>query len=299
MKIKIIYSDRTKTIPVHFKSSKSIVESVPKNIKPQPKFIKPLYFTLAIIFSALLAFSGLKIFQWANDDNSNRTQQAEAVEVASVEEVDSEGELINPPEEQDDDYWYYAKMPFYQVDFGELMAKNSDTVAFIHLNDSYVNYPVVQTTDNDYYLTHAYDRSWNDAGWVYMDYRSSVPDDNTVIYGHGRWNGTVFGTLKNALDSTWQQNKDNYAIWLSTPTENLVYQIYAIYVIPAENYYLKQTFASPEEKSAWLETMKSRNTAPIDVGVTPNDSLLTLSTCLDDFDNRVVVQAKLIKRQVR
>lgn len=153
MKIKIIYSDVTKTIPVHFESSKSIVEHTSK--KPKSKFTKTWPFFAVIIFSALLAFSGLKIFQWANDDQSNRTQQAEAIEAASVQEVDTEGELINPPEEQDDDYWYYAKMPFYQVDFGELMAKNSDTVAFIHLNDSYVNYPVVQTADNDYYLTHA------------------------------------------------------------------------------------------------------------------------------------------------
>lgn len=333
MKINIVHKDRAVQIPVRFKlpdTAPQVVETPPtpptppepepepeqaphksrrpKSKKPgkiatffrqHPKFRIILPCVSGIIFTALLVFAGLKIYQWHQDDLNNRKQQEQAAEDAAGQEVVAEGELVNPPAEQDDDYWYYAKMPFYEVNFDELLAKNSDTVAFIHMNDSYVNYPVVQTTDNDYYLTHAYDHSYNDAGWVFMDYRSVLPSDNTVIYGHGRWNGTVFGTLKNALDPSWQQNKDNYVIWLSTPSENFLYQIFSVYVIPAENYYLKQTFASPDDKMAWLSTMQGRNTAPVSATLVPTDSILTLSTCLDDFDNRVVIHARLIKRQAR
>ena len=58
-------------------------------------------------------------------------------------------------------------------------------------------------------------------------------------------------------------------------------------------------FASPEEKSQWLQTVQSRNTAPISVEVSPTDSILALSTCLDATDSRVAIHARLIKRQPR
>ena len=275
----------------------------PKSSKSR-KFPKPkawLGCLFAGFFIALLVFSGLKIYQWYRDDQINREQQAEASEDAGVKEVASEGELVNPPTDEEDDYWYYINLPFYEVDFNELLAKNPDTVAFIHMNNTNVNYPVVQTVDNDYYLKHAFDGSYNDAGWVFMDYRSSLnpPSDNTVIYGHGRYNGTVFGSLQNVLTADWQNNKDNYVIWLSTPQENLLYQIFSVYSIDAEGYYLKQNFLSEDDKAAWLDTMKSRNIAPTGSTAIASDSILTLSTCKNDFGSRIVVQAKLIKRQAR
>ncbi len=304
MRVEVVYYPYKIPITVHFDAIAAAAPRKPTTILPKQRrsFGNFLFYPVAFIFIALLVFSGLKIFQWFQDDQDNRVQQEYALEDANIQVVEEQGELVNPPEEtatKEDDYWYYTKLPFYSADFTELQNKNSDTVAFIHMNDSYVNYPVVKTTDNDYYLTHAFDRSLNDAGWVYMDYRSVLPSDNTVIYGHGRWNGTVFGTLKNALNADWQANKDNYVIWLSTPTENFLYQIFAVYVVPAENLYLMQNFESPEQKAEWLSIMKSRNIAPVDVSVTPSDQILTLSTCLDDHDNRVVIQAKLIKRLAR
>lgn len=271
---------------------------------PHRRFaIKPwVAYPLAAVFVALLVFSGCKIVRWIQDNQNSAAQQEETNDDAAGREVSSEGEIINPPEEKTDDYWYYIGLPFYEVDFAELMAKNPDTVAFIHMNNNNVNYPVVQTTDNDYYLSHAFDGSYNDAGWVFMDYRSSADlpnSDNTVIYGHGRLNGTVFGSLQSALTPEWQANRDNYAIWLSTPTENRLYQIFSIYAIQAENYYLKQNFATIDEKATWVNTMNERDITPSTSVAIPSDNVLTLSTCKDNAGTRIVVQAKLIKRQAR
>lgn len=58
-------------------------------------------------------------------------------------------------------------VPFYDVDFSQLLKKNLDTVAFINVKGTNINYPIVQTKDNDYYLTHAFDKSYNEAGWVF------------------------------------------------------------------------------------------------------------------------------------
>lgn len=164
-----------------------------------------------------------------------------------------------------------------------------------------INYPVVQTNDNEYYLGRAFDKSKNDAGWVFMDYRNDVNNlsDNTIIYGHGRLDKTVFGSLKNSLKKSWQENKDNYIIWLSTPTENMMLQIFSIYTVKSESYYITTDFKNENDKQTWLDTMGKRNTTTKTTDVTTSDKFLTLSPCLNNNGERVVVQAKLIKKQKR
>ena len=134
-----------------------------------------------------------------------------------------------------------------------------------------------------------------------MDYRSNLDDlgDNTVIYGHARLDRTLFGSLKDTLSSSWQENPDNYVIFLSTPKENMIFQIFSIYTIQKEGYYITPNFSSRGKKQKWLDVMKQRNIAPIDTEVNIDDKILTLSTCQNNQGGRVVVQSKLIKRQKR
>ena len=169
------------------------------------------------------------------------------------------------------------------------------------MQNTNINYPIVQTTNNEYYLTHAFDKTYNNAGWVYIDYENLVnfQSDNTVIYGHGRLDKTVFGSLKNALTKEWQANKENYIIWISTPNENMLYQIFSIYTTQRERYYIQTDFETTEVKQKSIDTMKSRNITTEDTIVTPTDKILTLSTCLNNDGGRIVVQAKLIKIQKR
>ena len=109
----------------------------------------------------------------------------------------------------------------------------------------------------------------------------------------------MFGSLKNLFSSIWQKDKDNYVIYLATPKESMIFQIFSIYTIQKENYYMKTDFSSDDEKQEWLYTMKERNEAEIDTDVDINDKILTLSTCKNNRGGRIVVQAKLIKRQIR
>ncbi len=269
--------------------------------KKKLKFRPWVLIVFMCVFAIVLAFSLHGVYSW-DKDNKNIEKLEKEIEVeVPTQEIEEQGELVNPPETKTGDYWYYINVPFYEVDFNELLAKNSDTVAFIHMESTNINYPVVQTTDNDYYLTHAFDKSNNDAGWVYLDYRDSLDplSSNLVFYGHGRINKTVFGSLKNALTKSWQNNKDNYVIQVSTPKENLVFQIFSIYTIEAESYYIRTDFVNEEEKATWIKTMKERNTAPIDTEVNANDTTITLSTCENNSGGRIVVHGKLIKRQAR
>lgn len=272
------------------------------NIKRKTK-LKPWAFWLLLGLSLfLITFNICKYLNWKKDNEAIKNLEVKIQILAPGIFTDNEGVLINPPEDeiktQEYDYWYYANKPFYEVDFTELLKENSDTIAFIHINNTNVNYPVVQTNNNEYYLNHAFDKSKNSAGWVFMDYRNNFNemDDNTIIYGHGRRNKTVFGSLRETLSNTWQQNPDNHIINLSTPDKNYVYQIFSIYTIKSETYYITTNFFSSSDKEVWITEMKNRNIATdIKTEVNKNDKILTLSTCYNDNGLRTVIHAKLIK----
>lgn len=273
-----------------------------KKLRRKRMRLKPVPFTILILIcSSIFIFSLYTLVTWQLDNNKIKNLHSEIDDISNGEFIKDKGDAFNPPDDKDSDYWYYIDLPFYNVDFDELLKKNKDTVAFIHMENNNINYPVVQSKDNSYYLTHAFDKSYNEAGWVFLDYRNNINSlsFNNIIYGHGRLNKTVFGSLKDTLDKKWQSNKDNLAIYISTPNENMIFQIFSIYTIKSESYYINTLFNNKNEKSKWLDTMIQRNTSAINTSVNTNDKILTLSTCLDDNGGRVVVQAKLIKTQKR
>lgn len=273
-----------------------------KKLRRKRMRLKPVPFAILILIcSSIFIFSLYSLVTWQLDNNKIKNLHSEIDDISNGEFIKDKGDAFNPPDDKDSDYWYYIGLPFYNVDFDELLKKNKDTVAFIHMENNNINYPVVQSKDNSYYLTHAFDKSYNEAGWVFLDYRNNINSlsFNNIIYGHGRLNKTVFGSLKDTLDKKWQSNKDNLAIYISTPNENMIFQIFSIYTIKSESYYINTLFNNKNEKSKWLDTMIKRNTSAINTSVDTNDKILTLSTCLDDNGGRVVVQAKLIKTQKR
>lgn len=273
-----------------------------KKLRRKRMRLKPVPFAILILIcSSIFIFSLYTLVTWQLDNNKIKNLHSEIDDISNGEFIKDKGDAFNPPDDKDSDYWYYIDLPFYNVDFDELLKKNKDTVAFIHMENNNINYPVVQSKDNSYYLTHAFDKSYNEAGWVFLDYRNNINSlsFNNIIYGHGRLNKTVFGSLKDTLDKKWQSNKDNLAIYISTPNENMIFQIFSIYTIKSESYYINTLFNNKNEKSKWLDTMIQRNTSAINTSVDTNDKILTLSTCLDDNGGRVVVQAKLIKTKKR
>ena len=261
-----------------------------------------VWVVIATILLSTVFISIGKIILWQLDNNKSKGIKDEVDTIAEVDEIeDNENtELINEPTDQNSDYWYYISFPLINVDFNELKKKNSDTVAWINVNNTNINYPIVQTSDNDFYLDHSYDKSYNEAGWVFLDYRndSSFSDKNTIIYAHSRLDKTMFGSLSKTLKPEWYENKDNHIIRISNEKENSLWQIFSVYVIETESYYITTNFNSDEEYLTFLETMKSRSRYDFDTNLSASDRIITLSTCYDD-DRKTVVHAKLIKRELK
>ena len=145
-----------------------------------------------------------------------------------------------------------------------------------------------------------FNKKYNSAGWVFMDYRNSVKDfdKNTILYAHGRVDGTMFGSLKNITKSNWYNNSDNHVVKLSTEYENTLWQVFSIYRIPEVSDYLDIDFNNNEEYVKFLEMLQNRSEYKFDVSLNEEDKILTLSTCYKEND-RVVLHAKLIKMEVR
>lgn len=270
--------------------------------KRRKKIIKMVWIFIVVISLIALSFASYQLCVWNRENKETNVQEDEIDKMVKIDEVkdDKSVKNVNPPgkENKDSDYWKYIKLPLISVDFTELLKKNSDTVAYLKVNGTNINYPVVQTKDNKYYLTHSYDKSINSAGWVFMDYRNDVSNlqDNTIIYAHGRVNTTMFGSLKNILKSNWYKDTDNYTVYLSSPKENTLWQVISVYQIPTETYYIISSFGTNESKQKWIDTILSRSAYNFNADVSVNDKFLTLSTCANKTD-KVVLHARLIKQQ--
>ena len=274
-----------------------------KNVVKKRRKVKLwVWIVIATILLSSVFISIGKIILWQIDNNKSKKLTDEVDNITNVEEIkDNENtELINEPNDKNSDYWYYITFPLINVDFNELKKKNADTVAWINVNNTNINYPIVQTDNNDFYLDHSYDLSYNEAGWVFLDYRnnSSFSDKNTIIYAHSRLDKTMFGSLSKVLKPQWYENKDNHIIRISNEKENSLWQIFSVYIIETESYYITTNFNNDSDYLEFLETMKNRSKYDFNTELSSNDRIITLSTCYDD-DRKTVVHAKLIKRELR
>lgn len=184
----------------------------------------------------------------------------------------------------------------YEKVFEKLKEINNDTVGWLTVNNTKIDYPVVQSTDNDYYLYRDYYKNKNRHGWIYMDYRNNIEDlsDNTIIFGHNLANQKMFGTLRYVTNPSWYKKSSNQIITFNTTKANMKWQIISIYKIPVTNDYLVANFASSKDKLNFLDMITQRSIYDFNATYDENTKIITLSTCSNGSKDRLVVHAKLI-----
>ena len=234
-----------------------------------------IYFLLV----SILIYSGIKIYEWYKD-NTNNSEIAEKIKDIAIVREENENE----------------DKEGYKIDFNKLKEQNSDSIAWIKVNSTDIEYPVVKTENNNFYLNHSFDKSKNSAGWIFADYRNKFDgtDKNIVIYGHNMKDGSMFGSMKNILNSDWYNNEENTNIILNTENENCIYKVFSIYKIESEDYYIKTGFSNESEFERFIKTIKARSIKDFNIDTSKDDSILTLSTCANNNKYRVVLHAKKI-----
>lgn len=253
---------------------------IKRRLKPKyRKILNILVLILTLVFLGVAIYSIINIINWKKDVSDNDKIQ---------DKIGDNIMIIKPIEEQK------AK---YDIDFKSLKEINKDTIAYVKVNNTNIDYVVVKGNDNDYYLNHNFEKKWNIAGWIFADYHNKFDesDKNLIIYGHNIKDGSMFGTLKNILNKYWYENEENHKVILVTEKGTYYYQVFSTYSRKSEDYYINTKFKNDVEFNEFIKTIKSRTIYDYGVDVSSEDKILTLSSCTDDGSKRVVLHAKLIE----
>lgn len=184
------------------------------------------------------------------------------------------------------------------VDFEILQENGPDIIAWLTLPDTAVNYPVTQAEDNDYYLRHLYDGTYNKAGCLFADYenKKDFSDRNTIIYGHNMRDGSMFASLNEYKEQSYYDSHPQ--MYLVTPDGGYLCDIFAAFEAKPKESGSDTSPWRMEGKddgayTTWLSAMADRSVVETDVTVTSSDKVLTLSTCTPGGASRFIVMGKL------
>ena len=185
---------------------------------------------------------------------------------------------------------------FLNVNLNHYINQNKETVGWIKIDGTKINYPILQHSDNNYYLEHDFYTKKTSTGWIYADYRNNFEtlNNNTIIYGHNLIDHYMFGSLPTFLNKSWINNKQQHYIKVTTKNANTIWEIFSVYKIEPVTDYLQTTFYSMETYQKFLNMIKNRSVHNLNINVEPTDKILTLSTCDNTGKNRVAIHAKLI-----
>lgn len=180
-----------------------------------------------------------------------------------------------------------------QTMISELNKINSDIIGWIYIDGTNIDYPILQGSNNDYYLNHLYDNTSNSAGSIFLDYsnNSMFDDQNSVIYGHSRYDGTMFSELRKLKVQSFV-NEHPY-ITIYTKENTLQYKIISVNVVPDTFDFCQKDIGNKLE--TYIESMKQSSYIRNDETVSDQDRIITLSTCTDVIENgRLIIIAKLM-----
>lgn len=265
----------------------------------EKNYLKQITFTTLSICSLIIFLIIGGAFGYLVYDNYKSEKKVnEQVEFAEdlLNDENFDDSLIEAPVVDEDDGSSYLTYQFIN-NYERLLTVNKDTVGWITVKGTNINYPVVQTTDNSYYLKRNFYKNKDSNGWVFMDYRNSgySLDQNTIIYAHNRYySGVMFGTLNRVVDEKWYTNDSNLYITFNTLYNEYQWKIFSVYSIDVTNDYLYTNFKNDIDYAAFLNKLKDRSDIPLSTNVSVDDKIITLSTCLDD-NKRLVVHAVLQK----
>lgn len=237
-----------------------------------------LLITCLIIF----IFSAYKVIDYILQGKKQESLQGELIDKA-ISEVS-----INNEQSQEDETNNIV-LPI-SVDFSVLQQENEDIVAWIYSENTPINYPVVQSDDNVFYLRKMINGEYNIAGTIFMDFRNdpNMSDNNTIIYGHNMQNDTMFGTLQ---DYKKQEYYDEHKImYLFTSDKQYKIELFAGYTIPVESDIYDMAKLDQED----IEEAMRKSDFKSDVIVSAEDKIITLSTCAYEYEGaRYIVMGML------
>lgn len=264
--------------------------------KEKRRKIKKQYVVLMVIFIISMSIISYKLYERYMDKKSNQEIRKELSSVV----VEDKNDNIEKQEEIKE----LTKIEKLE----ELQKTNTDIVALIEIEGTNINYPVLQTTDNSFYMTHNYKKEYSQDGSLFLDkdYNWSIPSTNLLIYGHNNIGSTeMFVELMKYKEKSFYN--EHKIIKFTTNEEEAEYEIIAVFL--SKVYYKHETdvfryyyfinAANEYEFNNYVQNSKNASIYHIDATAEYGDQLLTLSTCSYHTENgRLAVVAKKINKEV-
>lgn len=279
---------------------KEVVDSAEQKVRPQR------YLGMVVITAAVVLFSYFGFNQLDDYLNTRRLKNLQAQ--TNTQTADSSGKASAEKSAE-----LKGKDPFKRTktvkekdlkvlkDYKELKAQNPNLIGWLKIDGTDVNYPVMQSKDNSYYLTHSFDGKNSTAGALFMDYRSDAvnPTTNTIIYGHNMNNGSMFGGLKKFLSEKYFNQ--HTTIKFDTIYEHREYELVAVCLAKVkkadDDSFRYYNFIQAKNENEWNAFTESVGAMVVNGGmsVKAGDELLTLSTCNSYIeDGRLFLLAKRV-----
>ena len=264
-----------------FKSRRAKIDDFFINMRSHPQYllIVSLYFvTIISIYNLIIP----------KKNYIKKIRKTDYQDVYTTPIANTNESVVNNSESNDDN------INSNSIDLNSYRIKNNDTVAYLIVDDTNISYPVVQTSDNKYYLEHDFYHRYSLKGAIFADYRNNFDSllNNTIIYGHHRLDNIMFGQI-DKLFTTDYFNQKNHIIKLITFNKTYIFEVFSVYEIESELYYLTTSFESIEKYLQFLDTIKNRSQHDFNQDYDSSSKILTLSTCNTTNTGRLVVHAVL------
>lgn len=249
---------------------------------------------LTVLLTAVFAISVLQLLHQQKEYAKGQADQAEAARTAGLlQTLPEPAEAPATPDKDTASFPSYAEL-LAQTDLAALQQTNPDVLGWLWLPQTGISYPLVQTGNNDYYLTHSWKNEPSAVGSIFLDARSApdLSDFNSILYGHRMRDGSMFAALQNySRTDYWQQAPDLY---LLTAAGVQRWRIFAAYKAPTDALLYEPSLNSPEQKAGILQYALDNSQIQTDLRPGTEDRILTMVTCTGHgYADRWVVQAVL------
>lgn len=184
----------------------------------------------------------------------------------------------------------------FVYDHDSLLAINPEGQGYLYVPSIDLRLPVVQGTDNEYYLDHTFNKIYNGAGALFIDSRieNGIMGSNVIIYGHNMRNGSMFAKLLNYRNESFYRQPGNDLFYIYVGDKVRIYRIFAAFENDPQGYVYTCNFADAQQLQEYAGNVKEYSLYDTGVDVSRAEQVVTFSTCTSDGDRRVIVQGVYI-----
>ncbi len=262
-------------------------DSVKESVQPAKKSGWGGALRLAVLFisAAIFCYSAYMLFtivtEYEKDARTNRKIDSIIVDSTTSTTVTfPDGTSVTIP---------------FRYDHQKLLNMNAEGKGYIYIESINKRLPIVQTNNNAYYLRRAVDHTFSMAGSIFIDYRitDGIDSSHIILHGHNRQDGTMFAQLENYLKESFYKKQGNDTFYLYIDNKVQQYKIFSVYISEPISTTYAFNFLSEKTLRTYASNMQEQSLYDTGVDVSNATQVVTLSTCTDDTENRIIVHGVL------